>query len=254
MSISGGTSLKDENPFVVGQSPGVPMSGVVAPSDTPASGVLAVVALDDARNLCVNVKAGSGGGGLSVTDEASWTAGVSQFVPGGGVYNDSATALSSGQQGTERVTPNRAVHVNLRNNSGTEIGTLSNPVRTDPVGTTTQPVNLTEIAGNSVTIGAGNIADSQRIVQGTASTFNTGQVSVGSSATEIIASNSSRISVVVVNNGTTNIFLGGSGVTATTGQMLVGIAGYPMRIRSSAAVYGITSTGSQTVSYLEEVQ
>lgn len=50
---------------------------------------------------------GGGGGGLSVQDQASWTQGTSNFTPGGGVFNDSAT-LTSGQQGTFRMTTKRA--------------------------------------------------------------------------------------------------------------------------------------------------
>jgi hypothetical protein len=84
--------------------------------------------VDGSGYLEVNVKAGSGSG-LSVTDEASFTAGTSQFVPGGGVFNDSLSAITSGQQGTARMTAYRGVHMNLRNNSGTEIGTSTTPVQ-----------------------------------------------------------------------------------------------------------------------------
>jgi len=38
------------------------------------------------------------------------------------------------------VTSGKALHINLRNNAGTEIGTATNPVRVDPTGTTAQPV------------------------------------------------------------------------------------------------------------------
>lgn len=51
---------------------------------------------------------GGGGGGLSVTDQTSWIQGTSAFTPGGGVFNDTAT-LSSGQEGTYRLTTKRAV-------------------------------------------------------------------------------------------------------------------------------------------------
>ncbi len=53
------------------------------------------------------VTSGGGGGGLSVMDTAAWTAGVSNFTPGGGVFNDTAT-LTTGQQGTFRMTTKRA--------------------------------------------------------------------------------------------------------------------------------------------------
>ncbi len=55
--------------------------------------------------------AGGGGGGLSVLDASSWTFNVSNFTPTGGVFNNSATALTSGQQGTVRLNANREMHV-----------------------------------------------------------------------------------------------------------------------------------------------
>lgn len=87
----------------------------------------------------------------AVPDENVWTAGTSPFTPEGGVFNDSAAALTSGQQGTGRQTPNRARHANLRNQAGTEIATAANPLRTDPTGTTKQPVTLFDAAGNAIT-------------------------------------------------------------------------------------------------------
>jgi hypothetical protein len=69
--------------------------------------------------LDVNIK--SGGAGFSVVDAATWTTASSAFVPSGGVFNDSATALTSGQQGTVRLTNNRAEHVNLRSATGTQL-------------------------------------------------------------------------------------------------------------------------------------
>jgi hypothetical protein len=72
--------------------------------------------------LQVDVVTGGGGGS---TDEAAWTAGSSTFSPGGAVFNDSAAALTSGQQGTFRSTANRALHVNLRDTTGTAITTAA---------------------------------------------------------------------------------------------------------------------------------
>ncbi len=46
-------------------------------------------------------------------------------------------------------TSNGGLHTNLRNDSGTEIGTSLTPLRTDPTGTTTQPVSD---AGGSLTV------------------------------------------------------------------------------------------------------
>lgn len=47
---------------------------------------------------------------------------------------------SNVEQTPVNATTNGALHTNLRNNAGTEIATVSNPVRIDPTGTTAQPV------------------------------------------------------------------------------------------------------------------
>lgn len=67
------------------------------------------------------------GSGASATDQASFTAGSSTFAPLGGFYNDSAAALANGTQGMARLTANRAQHINLRDNNGSELGVRTNP-------------------------------------------------------------------------------------------------------------------------------
>lgn len=95
---------------------------------TAATGIMKVGLTDGTGNaitstsnaIDVNIKSG-GGSGFSVVDEAAWTAGTSSMVPAGGVFNDSAAALSSGQEGTFRSTTNRALHTNLRDASGNQL-------------------------------------------------------------------------------------------------------------------------------------
>lgn len=77
----------------------------------------------------------------ALPDKSTFTEGTTQLTPVGGEYNDSATSPSSGQAAVARITPNRAIHANLRNQAGSEVGTSGNPVRVDPTGTTTQPVS-----------------------------------------------------------------------------------------------------------------
>lgn len=67
---SGGTSSVDETPFVAGSSAGTNLMGVVNPADTPPNGDVAIAALDGARNLKVNVAAGT----LTTTPPSSTTA------------------------------------------------------------------------------------------------------------------------------------------------------------------------------------
>ena len=79
----------------------------------------------------------------------------------------------------------------------------------------------------------------------------TNQVSVLATATLIAAARAGRSMITIVNGGTTDVFVGGSGVTAGTGVLLVGIKGASITIPTSGAVYGITGGGSQAVSFLE---
>lgn len=60
------------------------------------------------------------------TDNSAFTAGTTTETNVGGVYNDSLSGLSSGNAAAARLTQYRALHINLRNSSGTEIGTSGN--------------------------------------------------------------------------------------------------------------------------------
>jgi hypothetical protein len=106
-----------------------------------------VVKPGDAGNnaIRVNIVAGSSGG-VSQVDRSTFTDGTSTFAPIGGYFDDSATNPTSGQAATARITAKRAIHTNLRDNSGNEIGTVAAPVRTDPTGSTIQPVSGTVTA------------------------------------------------------------------------------------------------------------
>lgn len=82
--------------------------------------------------------------------------------------------------------------------------------------------------------------------------INTAQVSLAATSTLIIASNSNRRTITIVNLSGVDIYIGNTGVSTTTGQLLLGTKGTAITISSIAAIYGITSTGTANVSYLEE--
>lgn len=104
---------------------------------------------------------------------------VSKGVPMMGQLDDTSTTAASEDKATVlRATPQRALHTNLRNQAGTEIGTSTNPVRTDPTGTTTQPMSAASLplptgastSANQTTID-GHITDTHGAVSpGTAAT------------------------------------------------------------------------------------
>lgn len=97
---------------------------------------------------CLPVKVvAQAGGGASAQDETAFTEGSGQLAPVGGVYNEAFSASpAAGQAAVARITSQRALHVNLRKADGTEIGTAAAPVRTDPTGSTAQPVTGTVTA------------------------------------------------------------------------------------------------------------
>jgi len=77
----------------------------------------------------------------------------------------------------------------------------------------------------------------------------TGQVSVGNSATLIIAAGT-RQGVIVKNpSSSTTLYVGGSGVTTSNGQIV--LPGEAITLPVTSAVYGVIASGSQTVSFLE---
>jgi hypothetical protein len=61
------------------------------------------------------------GGAATFSDNSAFTAGTTSVNISGGVFNDSLTALSSGQAAAPRMTSKRALHFNLRDASGVEI-------------------------------------------------------------------------------------------------------------------------------------
>lgn len=83
----------------------------------------------------------------------------------GGELDDTApVAATEGNVSPVRITAQRALHANLRNVAGTEVGTATDPVRVDPTGTTTQPVSAAALplpAGAATA--AGQLADGHNV-------------------------------------------------------------------------------------------
>jgi hypothetical protein len=236
-------------------------------------------------NLKVNLASGT----VNATSAATYNSTPPTFS------NASSNALQADSHGSLKTSPSDA--------SGAAMGVLANPIRTDPTGTTTQPVSAASLplpsgaatsAKQAQPGTAGTASADVLTVQGIASmtalkvdlsgtganttavktdgsavtqpvsiaatvsvkqiapTMNVGQVSIGTTATQILAANANRMRLLVTNLGTTDVYLGGSGVTSSTGHLLKGIAGYPVALRFTGAVYGITASGSQSVTYAEE--
>lgn len=118
-----------------------------------ANGVVAVSTQGGQKCLNVNVLNTIGAGAQQ--DKTSFTEGTSNFDVIGGEYQTAPTLPANGQAAAAQITQYRGLHVNIRNSAGTEIATSSNPLRIDPVGTTTQPVSGTVTAALSTSVVAG---------------------------------------------------------------------------------------------------
>jgi len=84
-----------------------------------------------------------------------------------------------------------------------------------------------------------------------AETLFVGAVTVGTGPTLIRAGNANRVSLMIHNNGSNNIFIGNSDVTTAMGFVIPAggaIAGIIVR----TAIYGVAVAGTSDVRYLEE--
>ena len=93
--------------------------------------------------LKVYIAGGSAGGGIALADKAAFTEGTTTFNPVGGEFIAAPSDPSDGHVAVARITVKRALHINLRDNSGAELGTSGNALRVDVTGATTQPVSGT---------------------------------------------------------------------------------------------------------------
>lgn len=101
------------------------------------------------------------------TKDTTWT---KSHMLIGAVYDDvSPASVTENNTTALRMTSARGLHVNLKTEAGTEIGTAGSPIRTDPTGSTTQPVSGTVTAN----LAAGsNLVGKVGIDQTTPSTTN----------------------------------------------------------------------------------
>jgi hypothetical protein len=196
-NVSSGTA-DSGNPVKVG---GIYNSS--APSLT--TGQRSDLQVDGSGNLKVNIASG-GSSTAATTDEATWTAGASNFAPTGGVYNDSAATLTAGQQGAARVTTYRGLHTNLRNSSGTELATASNPLQ----------VSLANSATNATPVKV----DGSGVTQPVSGTVSVTALPVGTNSIGTVGLNAGTNTIggveLIDSGGTNKLSINGSGQAAVT--------------------------------------
>jgi hypothetical protein len=84
-----------------------------------------------------------------------------------------------------------------------------------------------------------------------AASVTTGQVTCTTTATLIAGERTGRRAITVIQEGTTAVRLGGSTVTTGTGVPLPGTANASFTFDGGAAIYCVTASGTQLVSYVE---
>ena len=123
-----------------------------------------------------------------------------------------------------------------------------------PTYTNNSTVNLsTDLSGNLRTLDSGtpNWLGANSVG---ASNVATAQVSVGTSATQIVAARTGSLGtgrqyLTLIINSASNVCLGSSTVTTTTGACINGP--YTATFNSTAALYGVVATGTVTVNVME---
>jgi hypothetical protein len=121
-----------------GQTGNLSLGAVTTGPPTYVTGQTNALSLDTTGSLRVALTSSFAGGvGTSSADKSAFTAGSTAFTPSGGFFQTTATAnpLTPGQMGAWQLTATRAGFVNLRDATGTEIGTTATPIRGAPDGT-----------------------------------------------------------------------------------------------------------------------
>jgi hypothetical protein len=216
----------------------------------------------------LNVSGGGGGGGGGVVTQptasqlnaqvvgnvATATTDAGNPVKVGGVYNTSFPVLTAGQRGDLQVNPTGALNVaailqtaaaDAANNAS--YGLL---VRRDSNSGGALGVYGSVFNGTSWDRQRGDTNGTYSVSKGSG-TIATAQVSVGTTSTQVVAARSGRGSVKITNLGTTDVFIGNTGVTTTTGDLLPGTKGASITVPTNAAVFAVASGAAQTVSVME---
>lgn len=144
-----GVTHTDDAAFTPTTDDGVPAFGVfdgVAPDSVDegdagalrmtANRWLQTVVCDGASNeRCANVNASNRlqvNSAAEKTDQTAWTAGTTSGMPLVGAFDDAASStVAEDTVGISRITTNRALHTNLRNASGAELGTATDPLNVE---------------------------------------------------------------------------------------------------------------------------
>jgi hypothetical protein len=178
----------------------------------------------------VNIVAGGGAGGTSSTDEAAYTPTATAGTPAMAAVDDTAPdSAAEGTVGIVRMTPPRALHVNLRDNAGAEVS-VGGGTQYDQGTTTTATDKLTmggAIRRDTAVLDAG-VADGDRAAL---STDSVGRLRVtAADTTQPVSQNNFLQPDADTGAGTTLTASVGLLLPASGGPVLGGTSTNPIRV------------------------
>ena len=261
-----------------GDNSNIPLAGAVL--GRKPDGTLLVLPLDASGKLDVSGGGGGGGGAVTIADGANVVEGA---LADAAVVTDTSGSLSGKLRGLLVVllrafalgTPIRVDPVGSTAQPVTGTVTVSGAVTSSGTATVVGGLthnNLAPAANNIGVLPAIANASPPTFTEGDqvlesvdlhgrvrtkeiGSAFTTGQISIDTTVGGklIIAANANRMRLLLQMTGTTqDVYIGPSGVTTSTGALFSAIKGNQFLLRTSAAVYGIVASGTQTISYIEE--
>lgn len=134
----GSGSLTVDGSVTAAQGSAAALSGAWPVKVSDGSASVGITDVSGSKALKVDVIQSVGS--AAQTDKGAFTEGSGNIEVVGGVYNETISSDPSEDQAAAlRITAKRGLHVNLRNSSGTEVGTAGAALRVDPTGATTQP-------------------------------------------------------------------------------------------------------------------
>lgn len=205
-----------------------------------------------------------------VAQKGAWTFSLTGYAPVR-LQDGAGNALTSGAVGSAR-----ALDVRILDAAGNQITSfgggggggsvsVSNFPATQPVSAAALPLptGAATSARQALPGTAGTPSSEVLSVQGVAggtpipvagtqpASIATGQASCSTASAQAVPARAGRRNVVLIQEGTTLVRVGASGVTTSTGVPLPGTAYSALTIDGAAAVHCVTASGTQTVSFIE---
>ena len=252
-NVFGSASVIQSTPTGIGNAwpikitDGVDIVGINSSSQLLVAVAAASVNIVDTAGNQYGISAASpmyvtgGAGGTNIADAGAFAEGVTSLTPAGGVYLETTASLTASQVGMFRITASRALHVNLRDASGLQLGVTGSPIvatiTSGTVNTISNQISAS-VSGGSITVDKVNLQVSASISSGTINTIsNQVSASIGSGS----------ITVDKVNLVVSTSVIGGS-IALLAGTNTIGVASVIQQVTSGWSLSSIYNVVSASIS------